>query len=68
MTCLLCRKKGTGQFIVVTRHNMSFHKECFRCSDCNKPLNPESHFIAKGNSLFLPACYERFVVGTDSSN
>ena len=63
--CMMCIKPVTAlkQLVVVTPHKIAFHKDCFKCTDCSKPLNPQSHFIIKGNSLFTPACYEKFVVG-----
>ena len=63
LLCLVCMKKSSEDMIVVSRHSMSFHIACLKCDDCDKPINPDSHFIAVGNALFLPACYEKFIVG-----
>jgi hypothetical protein len=58
----MCKVKGGKPMVTVGTFGIPFHKDCFKCEDCSTLLDPKGQFQVKGNRLFAPSCFEKFIV------
>jgi hypothetical protein len=58
--CLMCRKKGSDM-IYIGKHNIPFHKECFKCKECGEQIPREAQFVAKKNDIYMTSCYQKLL-------
>ena len=59
--CLMCRQRGGKPMVTVGKFNAPFHRDCFKCNDCGVLIAPDGKFVCKGNILYLPDCYQKYI-------
>ena len=53
--CFICQQKLDGSYMADSDNN-KYHKQCFKCTNCSKPLGNEQGFVRDNTNLYCKPC------------